>query len=153
MDSLTALSDRVEAMPLEELVASATRVAQHRRRLLASQGVAEVPPKLAAALEELRASSPSCARAARSTTSTPRSPPPTAPPTRSTAAADDLPALARQPQRGRRPADAALASVGPGSEINRDTLRLLQEVRDAARSVNALVQALERRPNSVLFGR
>ena len=38
-------------------------------------------------------------------------------------------------------------------EINRDTLRLLQEVRDAARSVNALVSALERRPNSLLFGR
>ncbi len=46
-----------------------------------------------------------------------------------------------------------LATVGPNSEINRETLRLLTEVRDAVRSVNALVQALERRPNSVIFGR
>ena len=31
--------------------------------------------------------------------------------------------------------------------------RLLRDLRAAAQSVNALVTALERRPNSVLFGR
>jgi paraquat-inducible protein B len=50
-------------------------------------------------------------------------------------------------------ADAALATVTPGSEINRDTQLLLREVRDAARAVTALATALERRPNSILFGR
>jgi len=70
-----------------------------------------------------------------------------------TAAAEDLPALVARFNALADAADAALASVGPNSRVNRDTLLLLQEVRDAARSVNSLVSALERRPNSVLFGR
>ena len=66
---------------------------------------------------------------------------------------DELPALVVNLNRVAAQADRALASVSPGSDINRDTLLLLQEVRDAARSINSLVLAIERRPNSVLFGR
>jgi paraquat-inducible protein B len=50
-------------------------------------------------------------------------------------------------------ADIALAQIGPGSEVNRETLLLLREVRDAAKSVSTLATALQRQPNSVLFGR
>ncbi|MCB1403722.1 MAG: hypothetical protein KDJ81_13640, partial [Rhodobacteraceae bacterium] len=70
-----------------------------------------------------------------------------------TSAAADLPALVAQFSRVADQADAALAQIGPGSDVNRETLMLLREVRDAAKSVTALVTALERRPNSVLFGR
>ena len=70
-----------------------------------------------------------------------------------TAASADLPALVTRLNAVATRADTVLATVGPNSEINRETLRLLTEVRDAVRSVNALVQALERRPNSVIFGR
>jgi paraquat-inducible protein B len=121
--------------------------------LLASQGVSDLPPKLAAAVDELNAflaelrdggavanvnaTLASADRAADAVT----------------AAAADLPALVAQLTRVANQADVALGSVSPGSQINRDTLQLIQEVREAARSINALVQALERRPNSVLFGR
>ena len=117
-------------------------------------GLAEVPPNLAAALDELRGPPrQSSARAAPSTTSTPPSPPPTAPPERSRTPPNDLPALLANLNAVAARADTALASVSPGSDLNRDTVLLLQEVRDAARSINSLVLALERRPNSVLFGR
>ena len=115
--------------------------------------MAEVPPNLAAALDELRAlladlreggavnnlnatlaSADSAASAVEN-------------------AANELPALVANLNRVAAEAERALASVSPGSDINRDTQRLLQEVRDAARSINALALALERRPNSVLFGR
>ena len=153
MDNLNALSGRVETLPLDELVTSATQVVQTADRLLASEGMAEVPPNLAAALDELRAlladlreggavnnlnatlaSADSAASAVEN-------------------AANELPALVANLNRVAAEAERALASVSPGSDINRDTQRLLQEVRDAARSINALALALERRPNSVLFGR
>jgi len=153
VENLTSLSQRVEALPLDQLVGSATHAVETADRLLASEGAAEVPPRLAAALEELRAllaelreggavnnvnaTLASADRAAEAIT----------------AAAEELPALVASLNRVAAEADRALASVSPGSDINRDTLRLLQEVRDAARSINALALALERRPNSVLFGR
>jgi paraquat-inducible protein B len=153
VDNLTALSTRVEALPLDELVTSATQVVQTADRLLASEGMAEVPPNLAAALDELRgllaelnqggavnnlnATLASADRAAGAVEN----------------AANELPALVANLNRLAAEADRTLASVSPGSDINRDTLRLLQEMRDAVRSINSLVLALERRPNSVLFGR
>ena len=153
LDSLTALSDRINAMPLDQLVTSATDVVRTADTLLAGPGVAEVPPNLAAALDELRgllgelreggavnnlnATLASADRAAGAVEN----------------AANDLPALLANLNAVAARADLALASVSPGSDLNRDTLLLLQEVRDAARSINSLVLALERRPNSVLFGR
>jgi paraquat-inducible protein B len=153
IDNLQALSARASALPLEDLVTSGTRVLDTADTFLASEGVESVPPKLAAALEELRAIlaelreggavanvNATLASADRAATAV-------------TEAAADLPALVAELSRVAARADTALSTVGPNSDINRDTLLLLREVREAARSVNALVTALERRPNSVLFGR
>lgn len=153
MDSLTQLSNRVEALPLDELVTSANGVLSTADAFLASPGVNEVPPKLAASLEELRATLSELraggAVASVNTTLTSAA----AAADAVTAASADLPALVTQLNEVARHADSVLSTVGPNSEINRETLRLLTEVRDAVKSVNALVQALERRPNSVIFGR
>ncbi len=154
MDNLTALSNRIEALPLDELVTSANGVLDHRRHL----------PRLARHGRRARRSSPP-----RSRSSAPPSPSfasggavasvnttLTSAATAAdaiTAASADLPALVTQLNEVATRADTVLATVGPNSDINRETLRLLTEVRDAVRSVNALVQALERRPNSVIFGR
>ena len=153
IDQLNALSAHVNGLPLDELVASGTHVLATADSFLASPGVEEVPPKLAAALEELRAilaelreggavanvnaTLASADRAADAVTT----------------AAADLPALVAKFSAVADKADAALATVTPNSKLNRDTVLVLQEVRDAARSVNALAQALNRQPNSVLFGR
>jgi paraquat-inducible protein B len=153
MDNLTALSNRVEALPLDELVDSARGVLSTADTLLASPGMADVPPKLAASLEELRATLAELraggAVASVNTTLTSASRAADA----ITTASADLPALVAQLNEVAVNADRVLATVGPNSDINRETLRVLTEVRDAVRSVNALVQALERRPNSVIFGR
>ncbi len=153
IDNLDTLSATLSTLPLDQLVTSANQVLGTADSFLASPGVAEVPPRLAAALEELRAilaelrdggaaanvntTLASASRAADAVT----------------AAADDLPALMARLKSVADSADAVLASVGPDSRVNRDTLLVLQEIRDAARSVNSLASALERRPNSVLFGR
>jgi len=50
-------------------------------------------------------------------------------------------------------ADAALSTVGPESKTNRDLTLVLQELRDAARSVHHFVDALQRDPDMLLKGR
>lgn len=153
LDSLTQLSEKASALPLDQLVQSATEVLDSADAFLSSEAVASVPPELTATLAELRgtleelreggavanlnATLASADRAADAITT----------------AANELPALVAELSRVAAQADAALISVGPGSQINRDTLLLLRDVRNAAQSVNALVSALERRPNSILFGR
>jgi paraquat-inducible protein B len=151
--SLNTLSANAAKLPLDQLVTTATRTLDSADGFLASNGVSEVPPKLAAALEELRAllaelreggavanvnaTLASADRAAGAVT----------------AAAEDLPTLIARLNKVADRADAALASVGPDSKTNRDLILVLQEVRDAARAVNALASALQRQPNSVIFGR
>ena len=151
--NLRRLSEQASDLPLEDLVASGRKVLESADRLLASEGMAAVPPRLAAALDQLRlvlselreggavqnlnASLASADEAAAAVA----------------AAANTLPALAAQLSQAAVRAEQALASFGPNSDINRDTLLLLRELRDTAKSVNSLVVQLERRPNSVLFGR
>lgn len=153
LDSLTRTSEQVSTLPLAELVEAGTRVLDGAEVFLSSEGVEAVPPRLNAALEELtlilaelreggtaanvNATLASADEAAAAIA----------------LAAEGLPDLVVQLNEAAERADTMLASFGPGSEINRDTVVLLNEVRSAARAVNSLVTALERRPNSVLFGR
>ena len=154
MDNLTRRHRQGEALPLDELVATGTRVLTPPTASSPAPASADVPPNLAAALEELRAILAEL-REGGAVDERQRHARLRRPRRRRGHRRRRRPAGAGRPAQPTSPtrADAALATVSPSSEINRDTLRLLQEVRDAARSVNALVTALERRPNSVLFGR
>jgi paraquat-inducible protein B len=153
VEDLRALSARVEALPLDQLVASATGVLDEADALLSTEGARQVPDELARSLAEVRllvtelreggavanvnatlASADAAADAIR-------------------AAAEQLPALIARIDAVSGAADAALSGFAPGSELTRETQSLLRDLRSAAQSVNALVLALERRPNSVLFGR
>lgn len=151
--SLNDLSRRASQLPLEDLVTAGTGVLTAADTFLMSEGMTELPASLAGSLDQLRlilselreggavanvnATLASADQAAAAIT----------------AAADDLPALIAQLNVVAARADATLASVGPDSQVNRETLALLKQVSDAARSVNDLVSALERKPNSILFGR
>ncbi len=153
LDSLNQLSAEAANLPLDELIAASTRVIDSADSLLGNPGMQDIPPQLAASLEqfslllaELRdggaaqnvnTTLASADRAANSIAD----------------AAAELPALISRLNAATARADATLGSVGPGSELNRETLATINELRNAARAVNSLVTALERRPNSVLFGR
>nr|MBA3324266.1 hypothetical protein [Paracoccaceae bacterium] len=153
IDNLRALSARVDQLPLDQLATSATGVLDSAETLLASEGMDRVPEELAQSLAQVRlliselreggavtnvnATLASADQAAAAIT----------------AAAERLPALIATLDAVSQRADTAIATFTPGSELTRETERLLRDLRSAAQSVNALVLALERRPNSVLFGR
>jgi paraquat-inducible protein B len=153
IDNLRALSATVDQLPLDELVGSATRVLDSADTFLASNGLDQVPDELARSLAQVRlliaelreggavenvnATLASADQAAAAIT----------------AAAARLPALIAQLEGVSQRADTALATFSPGSELTRETQMLIRDLRTTSQSVNALVNALERRPNSVLFGR
>jgi paraquat-inducible protein B len=152
-ESIRALSDKANTIPLEELVTSADNLLKTTNGLLASSGMEDLPPRLAGALRELEnvladlrsggtvqnvnttlASASDAAQAIAE-------------------AARGLPELSNRLNAIANEVDTVLESVGPSSSVNRDVIALLAEVRSAARAVESLASALERRPNSVLFGR
>ncbi len=151
--SVRTLTDKANSLPLDELVSSADGLVNTANGLLGSSGMADLPPRLADALRELEltlaelreggtvknvnATLASASDAANAIA----------------AAAAELPALVDRLNQVALRADQTLATVGPNSSLNRDTLALLNEVRAAARSVQSLATALERQPNSLLFGR
>lgn len=48
---------------------------------------------------------------------------------------------------------SVVASYGTNSNFNRETLNSLREIQNAAEALSKLARALERNPNSILFGR
>jgi paraquat-inducible protein B len=153
IENLRALSARVEQLPLDQLVTQATQTLDATESLLASDGMKRVPDELAQSLAEIRglvtelreggavanvnATLASADQAAAAIT----------------AAAEQLPALIQRIDALTSTANSTIAGFSPGSELTRETQALLRDLRNAAQAVNALVISLERKPNSVLFGR
>lgn len=153
MTSLRALSDKAAQLPLDQLVAAGTDLLQTADGFLQADGMDQVPASLTASLDALRqilvglkdggavanlnATLASADKAATALSD----------------ASTGLPQLIAQLNEVATRADATLASVGPDLQVNRETLALLRQIRDSARSVQDLAQALQRQPNSVLFGR
>lgn len=148
--SLQATADQAKALPLEQVVSSLDSTLASADALLRSEGVTSLPPKLGAAVEDLRAildevrTGDTVGKVNSTLVSADRA---------AAELADSLPALVTRFTEVADRADAALATVTPGSEINRQTVQVLQELRDAARSANQLATTLQRRPNSIIFGR
>jgi paraquat-inducible protein B len=153
VDNLRDLSARVDELPLDQLVASATATLDAADALLEAEGMREIPAELGGALAEVRAllGELRAGGAVANVNATLASADQAA--AAVTAAAEQLPGLIARIDAVSRSAEAAVATFAPGSELTRETQLLLRDLRSAAQSVNALLIALERRPNSVLFGR
>jgi paraquat-inducible protein B len=67
--------------------------------------------------------------------------------------AEDLPEIAERLNTLIARASATLAAYGAKSELNRNAQSALRDVQRAAEAINSLARALERQPNSILFGR
>ena len=69
------------------------------------------------------------------------------------ASVEDLPQLTARLERLVAETEAAVSSYSARSDFNTQTLSALREVQSAARSISDLAKAIERSPNSLIFGR
>jgi paraquat-inducible protein B len=150
---LRALSAKAQALDAETLVASATKLLDSADLLIGTDAARQVPPALADALNQVRAALAELRaggvieNANATFASTRRAADSVA------AATDDLPALVQRLDRVAARADALVATYGAQSQFNQETVEMLREIRQAARSVAQLARAIERNPNSLLLGR
>jgi paraquat-inducible protein B len=151
--NLEALTATAADLPFEDLVTATTGLVGSLDGYLDTPGMEDLPASLAAAITELRLTAEELREggAVANLNATLASADEAAAAVRDAMAT--LPELLDTVATVASRADAAIASLGPDSAINRDTQILLRELRDSARAVTSLVTSLERRPNSILFGR
>ena len=69
------------------------------------------------------------------------------------ASVEDLPQLTARLERLVAETEVVVSSYGARSDFNTQTLSALREVQNAAKSISDLARAIERSPNSLIFGR
>lgn len=150
---LEAVASTAKELELQALVDSATGTLSRVDALIGSDETMELPGTLNDALTEMRlalselraggvvenlnATLQSASDAAGSVA----------------ASVEDLPQLTARLERLVAETEAVVASYGARSDFNTQTLSALREVQNAARSISDLAKAIERSPNSLIFGR
>lgn len=69
------------------------------------------------------------------------------------ASVEDLPQLTARLERLVAETETVILSYGARSDFNQQTMSALREVQNAAKSISELARAIERSPNSLIFGR
>lgn len=151
--SLNGVAQSAADLPLTALVEQATGVVDAAEQLLRNSGTQELPGQLASALDEVRQvladlraggtvdslnATLGSARDAAAAIET---------------AAQSLPDISARLNRVLSQATETLEGFEAGSELNRSARGALSEIERAARAVESLAKALERRPNSIILGR
>ncbi|MFD3190237.1 MlaD family protein [Sedimentitalea sp. HM32M-2] len=153
IDDLRAVAAKARDLKADELIASATALLDSADALIGTDDARALPAALTTALDETRElvselRAGGVAQNANAALDSAR------------AAADslerataDLPALSARLDRLVTRSEELIAAYGDRSDFNSESLAMLREIRTAARSVAALTRALERNPNSILFGK
>lgn len=152
-EELSAVVAKANALELEALVASASKVLDSADRFINADGTQSLPPAMAGALAEVQAAlaelraggvvpnvNNTLASASKAADAI-------------ALAAKDLPQLAGRLDALVTQAEALVGAYGARSPVNEEILTTLREARATARAFSQLARALERNPNSLLFGR
>lgn len=153
IEKIDAVAAKAETLPLNELADDLRDLLQSADALIGTDAARALPEDLSAALDSLRQvldelreggvienanATFASARAAADNIS---------------AAAEDLPGLIARAETVLSQASETLRGYDASSGVGRDAAQALREVERAAEAVSALARALERNPNSLLFGR
>ena len=153
VERIDAVAAKVQNVPLDELSNNLSGLLASADALIGTDAARQLPADLSAALDSLRqvlddlreggvienanrtlASASSAADSIASAT-------------------DGLPALIQRAQQVLVQATTTIQGYDAANGVGRDAERALREVERAAAAVTALARALERNPNSLLFGR
>lgn len=146
VDRIDALVVKLEELPVEELVTELTSLATSANTLVSSETTQALPADLSATLAEVQAILRDLREGgiidnANATLQSTR------------AAADTLPDLAERAGVLLDQAGGTLEGFQGSGSIIREAERAIREVGDAADAVASLARAIERDPNSLIFGR
>ncbi|SDD12992.1 MlaD family protein [Ruegeria marina] len=153
LDDIDRLVATANDLPLNEVVTSADQVLQSADAFLRNEDMEKVPGALSGALEQVQQvlaelQEGGAVRNLNRTLET------------ANAAADsvalavkDLPELSRRLEELADTAEATIGAYGPGSPVNREVQAAIGDLRSTVRSLDALVEAIRRKPNSLLVGR
>ncbi|MBT3142348.1 MlaD family protein [Falsiruegeria litorea] len=153
LEDIDTFVGKANGLPLESVVTSADDVLKSTNEFLSNEDMAQVPGALSGALEQanltlkelrdggavaqLNRTLSSAGDAAESIS----------------IAVKDLPELAKRLDQLADTAEDTIGAYGPSSPVNREVQAAIQDLRSAVKSLNALVQAIRRKPNSLLVGR
>ncbi|MGR3378253.1 MlaD family protein [Salipiger abyssi] len=153
ISDLRQLTAKANAMEIDAFVAAATDLLDSADRLIDSDDTRALPGSLSEALNEVRAvlaelreggvvenANATLASASDAAAAIEE-------------AAESLPSLSARIERLVGQAEVVVQSYGDNSSFNRETVSALREVREAAAALSKLARAIERNPNSLLFGR
>lgn len=150
---LSALTEKANSLELEQFLAAAQGFLDGAVKLIDTPETRALPQSLTAALDEARGalSDLRAGGVVENTNATLSS-------ARDAAAAVEeavktLPSLSARIERLVGEAEQVIASYGSQSSFSRETVASLREVRQAAEALSKLARAIERNPNSLLFGR
>ena len=142
LDSLLA---EAESLPVEELVTELTTLATSANTLVSSETTQALPADLSASLAEVQALLTEAREAGLVTNAS-------AALASARAAADTLPGLVERAGGLLDQAGVTLQGFDSSSGVIREAERAVQEVAAAAQAVADLARAIERDPNSLIFG-
>lgn len=153
LNTSKGLIARLDKLPVEKLLDQAISLMAATEKLIRSEGAQELLPAFSAALGEVRSTlaelqdgnvvknfNDTLSSAGSAATSIAE-------------AAKTLPQLVDQLDRVLNEAERMVSAYGARSSFNEEILAALREARGAARSLSQLARAIERNPNSLLFGR
>ena len=153
IDRLNAVAAKAETVPLDQLSEDLSDLMQSANAVLDTDGARQLPEDLGNALRELQAvlsdlregdvvaNVNATVDSARQAADTLRD------------VAERLPDVLAQAQRVLSQAATTVSGYDAERGVGRDVSLALREVQRAAEAVNSLARALERAPNSLLFGR
>ncbi|MEM6323084.1 MAG: MlaD family protein [Pseudomonadota bacterium] len=145
--------ERLNALPVEDLLNNAIDVLASANTVLASEGVQSLPAELAATLEDARgilseiaeAGAPAKLNAALGSAE--------AAANAVAEAAGRLPALAAKLETAANRLETVLAAYGDKSRLVNTAVDALRSINETSESIKALARTLQRNPNSLILGR
>ncbi len=140
-------------LPLDELVKSTTALVATVDRLAGSEAMAEVPPALTAALDEIRTLTKTIREGGLIESATGTFAATQKAAEQISVASDALPALLDRLNRVATRAEQTLENYDETGRFSGDARETMREIREAAEAVASLARAIERNPNSIITGR
>ncbi|MCA8879265.1 MAG: MCE family protein [Rhodobacteraceae bacterium] len=153
VDKINAVASEAQALPLDQLVTSATDLVNSANALVSSDDTARLPAALGSALDQVAAALAELREGgAVNNLNTTLASASSAADAISQAAAR-LPELANRLDALSQQAQGVLAAYDSRSPFNSQTVTALRDLSVAARAVTSLAQFIERKPNALLIGR